>query len=318
MADLPRIVFFGTPDIAVASLNAIVKAGYPVRGAVTAPDMPAGRGLKIKASPVKDYAERRNIEVAQPPDLTSKEFIRLLQEWKPDIQVVVAFRLLPKEVWTLPAMGTFNLHASLLPQYRGAAPINRVLINGETETGVTTFFLQEKVDTGNIILQEKTPVHPDETAGELHDRLMHLGSEAVVRTLEMIASRDVRLISQDQLMGPGTLLKKAPKIHKEDCRIKWDQDVFSVHNQIRGLSPHPAGFSVFAGNDGQDYYLKIFRSKPEQEEHTYSPGTVITDGKTFFRIAARNGFTSLLHVQVSGRKAMAVGEFLHGFGRHFV
>ncbi len=318
MKQKPVVVFFGTPEFAVASLQAILDAGYPVKGVVTAPDKTAGRGLKMKASPVKVLAESQHIAILQPEELTSSAFLQALKQWSPEIQVVVAFRILPEAVFKLAPKGTFNLHASLLPRYRGAAPINHAIMNGEKETGVSTFFLQEKVDTGNILLQEKIPIYPDETAGELHDRLMVLGAGSVVKTLDMITSGNTQPIAQDQIAVAGDLQKKAPKIRKEDCLIRWDRDVATVYNQIRGLSPSPGAYAEFTAPDGLKLLLKIFRSEMIPQNNDLAPGSVRSDGKTFFHVAARNGFIGLQQVQVAGRNVLTIAEFLHGFGRHFL
>jgi methionyl-tRNA formyltransferase len=319
MTPLPRIVFFGTPEIAVVSLKAIREAGYPVSGVVTAPDRPAGRGLKMHMSPVKEEALRMNLPVLQPAAMKDPQFLRTLASLEPDIQVVVAFRLLPREVWTLAPKGTFNLHASLLPQYRGAAPINWAIINGEKETGVTTFFLEEAIDTGNIILSERTPIGPDETAGELHDRLKVMGAKLVVKTLEKITRQKDEPVPQSQLTDPSQVLHKAPKIFRDDCRIRWDDDAVTVHNRIRGLSPEPGAFTELQAGEGREgFYLKLFRSGPEECEHRLSPGTVVTDGKNYLKVAVKNGFVHLLLVQLPGRKVMPAVDFLKGSGRHFL
>jgi methionyl-tRNA formyltransferase len=319
MTPLPRIVFFGTPEMAVASLQATVRAGYPVAGVVTAPDRPAGRGLKLSASPVKEAAMRLGLPLLQPPDLNDPGFCRELAAWNPEIQVVVAFRLLPRCVWALPPLGTFNLHASLLPQYRGAAPINWVLINGEKETGLTTFFLEDSLDTGNVILSEKIPVLPDETAGELRNRMMEIGAALVLKTLHAICNREASRVSQESLVHPDIVLKKAPKLKKEDCMIRWEQDVEAIHNRIRGLSPDPGAFTILKGNNGEEWYIKIFRARPERSAGmAIPPGTLQTDGISFFKIAGQNGFIHLLEVRPAGRKAMEIQDFLRGFGRQFL
>ncbi|HTX88911.1 MAG TPA: methionyl-tRNA formyltransferase [Bacteroidales bacterium] len=318
MAKGLRIVFFGTPGIAVASLQAILESGFGVTGVVTIPDRPAGRGLKLTASPVKDFAVKNSLDLLQPEDLTDPGFLRKLRDWDPEVQVVVAFRILPREVWALPPRGTFNLHASLLPQYRGAAPIHRVLMNGEKETGVTTFFLQDRVDTGNLLLQERTPIGPDETAGELRDRLTTLGARLVVATLRQIEAGSLDPVLQESLIRPGIELKKAPKIAREDCLIRWDREVLALHDQVRGLSPDPAAYAVFRIKGERELFLKIFRARPEVAEHGLPPGTVTSDGKTFLKVAARNGYLCLLSVQPSGRKPMDIEEFLHGAGRQLL
>lgn len=316
MKDFPRIVFYGTPEIAVASLQELVNTGYRVAGVVTAPDRFAGRGLRIHYSPVKEYALNHDLHLLQPVSLKDPGFYDQLRSIEPDLQVVVAFRMMPKEIWSLPGLGTFNLHASLLPQYRGAAPINWAVINGERETGITTFFLDDKIDTGNIIFRETVAIHPGETAGELHDRLMVAGAQLVVRTVKAIESGDVPSIPQDEM--ETAVLKKAPKIHKEDCRINWDSDPVTVFNFIRGMSPHPGAFSELLAPDGTSFYIRIYHAQPEIIPHTLTPGAIISDGKTCLKIAVRNGFIVLTRIQVAGRKTMDTLDFLKGYGRHFV
>jgi methionyl-tRNA formyltransferase len=318
MKEHPRIVFYGTPEFAVPSLAQLVNAGYPVAAVVTAPDKPSGRGLKLTAPPVSKYASSVNIPVLQPVSLKDPEFLARLAEIHPDLQVVVAFRMMPKEVWSLPGMGTFNLHASLLPQYRGAAPINRVIMNGETETGVTTFFLEESMDTGNIIFQEQTGIGPEETAGDLHDRLMVLGSKLVLKTVAAIENGDIATVHQSRLIGPETRLNKAPKIFKEDCTINWNEPVEVIHNMIRGLSPFPAAHTELVAPDKTTRYLKVFRAHPDRTPHSAVPGTVETDGRSYLKVAAKDGFMFLSEVQLSGRKTMGIAEFLRGFGKVFI
>ena len=319
MKDHPRIVFYGTPEIAVASLQSLVDAGYVIAGVVTAPDRLAGRGLKVHFSPVKEFALSHEIPLFQPVNLKDPAFHGQLRSLEPDLQVVVAFRMLPKEVWSLPHLGTFNLHASLLPQYRGAAPINWVLINGETETGVTTFFIDEKIDTGNLIFREKITIHPDETAGELHDKLMIAGAGLVVKTIRAIESGNVPVVQQNEVQDPDSgSLKIAPKIHKEDCRINWDHEAVTVFNFIRGMSPHPGAFTELVASDRSSFYLKVFRAQQEIIPHSLRPGTIECDGKTYLKVAVRNGFIQLCEVQPAGRKAMNSLDFLKGYGIHFV
>jgi methionyl-tRNA formyltransferase len=319
MKTFPRIVFYGTPEFAVASLQSLVDAGYLIACVITAPDRLSGRGLKIHYSPVKEFAINHNLPFLQPVNLQDPDFYYQLRSIKPDLQVVVAFRILPKEIWSLPGLRTFNLHASLLPQYRGAAPINWALINGEQETGVTTFFLDEKIDNGNIIFSEMVTIPAEETAGQLHDRLMVAGSRLVLKTVKAIESGNVRSIPQREVKDPETLsLKRAPKIHKEDCRINWDNDALTVFNFIRGLSPHPGAFTELMAADGTSFYIKIFRAQQEIVSHTLSPGTISSDGKTYLKITVRNGFILLSEVQIAGRKAMDSLNFLKGYGRHFV
>ena len=302
----------GTPSFAVQSLISIIKSGYQVVGVVTAPDKPSGRGQKIIPSPVKECALENGIPVLQPEKLKDPEFIRELKELNPDLQVVVAFRMLPEVIWELPPSGTINLHASLLPQYRGAAPINWVIINGEKITGLTTFFIRHEIDTGNIILQEKLDISPEETAGELHDRLMMTGASLVVKTVGKISKGDVTTIDQRNLIEEGVELKKAPKIFTEDCRINWNEKVDHINNFIRGLSPYPGAWSEWQKPDGGILFLKIFTAKKETIRPVHSPGAIITDYKTQLEIAATDGYISILNLQQAGKKRMDVADFLRG------
>jgi methionyl-tRNA formyltransferase len=318
MGNKLRIVFYGTPEFAVQSLENTVNGGYDVAAVVTAPDKPAGRGLKLKSSPVKEFAVRQGIPVLQPSNLKDPVFLDQLKKIQPNLQVVVAFRMLPREVWSLPPHGTFNLHASLLPQYRGAAPINWAVINGEQRTGVTTFFLDEAIDTGKIIFTEETEIAMSETAGELHDRLKTMGAELVVKTLEAIESGSVQGISQGALTDPKNALRKAPKIKTEDCRFDWDNPVVTIYNRIRGLSPHPGAHAVLRTKSGEDLLLKIFRAESEPAETLMEPGEYVTDGKTFLKVAAKDGFVSLRELQLTGHRVMAIADFLNGFRRRII
>ena len=319
MKNHPRIVFYGTPEIAVASLQSLVDAGYIITGVVTAPDSLAGRGLKVHFSPVKEFALRHDLPLFQPASMKDPGFHDQLHLLKPDLQVVVAFRMLPKEVWSLPPLGTFNLHASLLPQYRGAAPINWVLINGEPETGITTFFIDEKIDTGNIIFSETIVIHPEETAGELHDKLMVAGARLVVKTVKAIESGIVPAHPQNEMHDPDSgPLKKAPKIRKEDGRINWENEALTVFNFIRGMCPYPGAFTELVTSDGTSFYLKVFRVQQEILAHSFKPGTIACDKKTYLKVAVRNGFIHLTEVQPAGRKAMNSLDFLKGYGMHFI
>ncbi len=317
MTDFPRIVFFGTPDFAVASLSMLAERGFNLVAVVTAPDKPAGRGLKEKTSPVKEFAINHDIPVLQPLNMKAPEFIGQLQQFRPDLQIVIAFRMMPRQVWEFPPLGTFNLHASLLPQYRGAAPINRAIMNGEHETGVTTFFLNDQIDTGRIILSEKTAIGADETAGELHDRLMYAGAELVVKTIERIVDGEIDETFQESMIVDTLKLMPAPKIYKENCLIDWNQDAQTIHNFIRGLSPYPGAYSELILPDGSKQQLKILRAFPEQIEHDGYPGEFFTDRKTFLKVSVRNGFVHLAELQLSGRKVMNTADFLRGFGRLF-
>ena len=319
MKNHPRIIFYGTPEIAVASLQRLVDSGYDITGVVTAPDRLAGRGLKMHFSPVKEFAIRHDLPLLQPANLKDPLFQDQLRLLEPELQVVVAFRMLPKEVWSLPALGTFNLHASLLPQYRGAAPINWVLINGETKTGVTTFFIDEKIDSGSIIFSETILIHPEETAGELHDRVMVAGAGLVVKTVSAIESRNVPVLPQHEIQDPEFgPLRMAPKIHKEDCRINWENEALNVFNFIRGMSPYPGAFTELRTSDGTSFTLKVFRAQTEILIHSVEPGTIVCDGKTYLKVAVRNGFIHLTEVQPAGRKAMNSLDFLKGYGKHFI
>ncbi|MBE9483696.1 MAG: methionyl-tRNA formyltransferase [Bacteroidetes bacterium] len=307
-----RIIFMGTPDFAVASLSALLEHGYDVCAVVTAPDRPAGRGQKVRASAVKEFAGNQGLPVLQPDKLKDVEFIKQLRDYKASLFVVVAFRMLPEEVWGMPPLGTFNLHASLLPQYRGAAPINRTIMNGETKGGVTTFFLRHEIDTGSIIFREETGIDIRETAGEYHDRLMNIGASLLIKTVEAISRGNVRTFSQDELLTKGEALKKAPKIHKEDCRINWSEDAEHIYNMIRGLSPYPGAFTEIKIPDGKELYLKVFRAEIRQCQCTLEPGEVMTDYKTYFNICCKNACISLLELQQAGKKRMAIKDFLVG------
>lgn len=298
-----KIVFMGTPDFAVASLNALVEAGFNVAAVVTAADKPAGRGQKLQESAVKQYAVSKGIPVLQPLKLKDPVFIDELKAIGADLQVVVAFRMLPEIVWNMPAKGTINLHASLLPQYRGAAPINHVIINGEEESGATTFFLKHEIDTGDVIFAESTSIKPDETAGELHDKLMNLGAGLLVRTVTAIAANDYTEQPQPQ----SSELKHAPKIFKDDCLIDWNQPAQKIYNLIRGLSPYPTAFTKL-----NDKTLKVFKAELEEKEPGIAPGGFLTDGKTFLKFAAKEGFIKLTDLQYEGKKRMQVDEFLRG------
>ncbi len=307
-----RIVFMGTPEFAVASLEALLRAGYPVVAVVTAPDKPAGRGKKLQAPAVKKFALAKGLKVLQPPKLKDPEFLETLRELQADVQVVVAFRMLPEVVWNMPPLGTINLHASLLPQYRGAAPIHHAVINGEKETGLTTFLLQHEIDTGNILLQRKLPIGPEETTGELHDRMMVVGGELLVETIERLSRGDIKPIDQSRLIGPDTVLKPAPKIFKEDCRIDWNNDPDTVHNFIRGLSPFPGAFSLLKPPKGEAFQVKIYKASRETGGEQLHPGTLLTDGKSFIKVAVAGGYMRLHELQFPGKKRLRTAELLRG------
>jgi len=306
------IVFMGTPDFAVATLEAIVNAGYTVKGVITSPDKPSGRGLKLHPSPVKEFALNHNLAVLQPLKLKDPEFLQTLHNLQADLQVVVAFRMLPVEVWCMPRLGTFNLHASLLPQYRGAAPINWAVINGEKKTGVTTFFLNHEIDTGSVIFTEESVIGEYETAGEVHDRLMVIGAQLVVKTIESIAEGNASSVEQ-HLLNFTEILKPAPKLFKNDCRIPWNNEVKKLHNLIRGLSPYPTAWSEIVTGKGENMTVKIYAGTPVIKQHPQDTGVIETDGKSFLWVAVNDGFISIDSIQLQGKKQMAIAEFLRGF-----
>ncbi|HMV13789.1 MAG: methionyl-tRNA formyltransferase [Chitinophagales bacterium] len=310
-----RIVFMGTPDFAVPSLAALLDNKYQVVGVITAPDKPAGRGQQIQQSAVKKYALENELNILQPEKLKSPDFINELQNLNANLFIVVAFRMLPEIIWQMPTFGTFNLHASLLPQYRGAAPINWAVINGENETGVTTFFLQHEIDTGNIIFQEKIKIEATDNAGNVHDKLMHVGSSLVLKTVKAIEEDTV--IQQTQSSIESGFLRHAPKIYKETCLIDWNKSVTEIHNLIRGLSPFPTAFTYIDGK-----VLKIFEARQFNNEITETIDveskndlqiSIITNNKTYLAIKCSDGFLELLTVQLEGKKRMSIEEFLRGY-----
>lgn len=298
-----KIVFMGTPDFAVASLNALAEAGFDIVGVVTAADKPAGRGQKLQESAVKKYAVEKGLNVLQPLKLKDPDFIAELKALNADLHVVVAFRMLPEVVWNMPAKGTINLHGSLLPQYRGAAPINHAIINGEKESGVTTFFLKHEIDTGDVIFSETVPIAEDDTAGDLHDHLMDAGAGLLVKTVKAIEANDYK--EQPQIFSAE--LKHAPKIFKEFCKVDWNNSVKTIYNLIRGLSPYPTAFAEL-----NEKTIKIFKAGFQETIPSVSPGMFITDGKHYLKFAAQDGYISLLDVQYEGKKRMMVDEFLRG------
>ena len=298
-----RIVFMGTPDFAVESLKALLQAGYNVVGVVTAPDKRAGRGQKLSESAVKQYAQEQGLPILQPIKLKDPEFIAQLSALKPDLQVVVAFRMLPETVWNLPPQGTVNVHGSLLPKYRGAAPINWAILNGEKETGVSTFKLKHEIDTGDILLQEKMPIGPNETAGELHDRMKVEGAQLLVKTLQELANGTLK--ASPQQLNSDT--KHAPKLFKGDYEIDWNKAAEQIHNQIRGLSPYPTAFTVLG-----DKTLKIFSAEIEPGKPEIPAGTFSSDHKSYLKFAATDGYLSLKEMQLEGKKKMGIEEFLRG------
>ncbi len=306
-----RIVFMGTPAFAVPILDILVKHNYNIVGVITAPDKPSGRGLKMQQSAVKEYALAHHLHVMQPEKLKHPDFIEELKALQADLQIVVAFRMLPEIVWNMPPKGTFNLHASLLPQYRGAAPINFAVINGEKETGVTTFFLTHEIDTGHVIMQEKCDIGSNETAGELHDRLMELGAKTVLKTMQLIETGEVKPIPQHSMVHGE--LKTAHKIFKDDCLIDWGGNALSIHNFIRGLSPFPTAFSNLILETGEKILFKIYSATYEVKPHQMTPGAIETDGKNYLKVACKDGYINLIQLQMAGKKAMTAVEFLRGF-----
>ena len=301
-----RIIFMGTPDFAVNSLKALVESDYSVVGVITAPDRPAGRGRKLNESAVKKYAKDKGLNILQPTNLKDPEFLNTLKNLEADVQVVVAFRMLPKQVWAMPKLGTFNLHASLLPEYRGAAPINWAIINGEHKTGVTTFFINEEIDTGSIILQKETEISQDMSAGELHDILMHLGSVAVIETLEQIKKDSIKASPQNK-----GVYKAAPKLTKENCRINWTKSKMEIYNHIRGLSPYPGAWSILE-NDQNSIELKIYKTKMLNEVHNLDLGAIVASKKNL-KVAVENGFIEILDVKLAGKKRMDTKSLLNGY-----
>lgn len=301
-----RIVFMGTPEFAVPSLKILHENGHNIVGVITAPDKPKGRGKKLLGTPVKEYAESVGLNILQPTNLKSPDFVEQLRSLNADLQIVVAFRMLPEVVWSMPPLGTFNLHGSLLPQYRGAAPINWAIINGETETGVTTFFLKHEIDTGNIILQEKEPIGLDDTVGDVYTRLMNKGADLVLKTVETIAKGEMQLLPQDDSLE----LKKAPKIHKDTCKIDWDCASSTVRNFIRGLSPYPAAWTILG-----DKKFKVYKGRAAQSNRDggTKPGDYITDNKTYLSVKTKDGWFDLLELQMEGKKRMSIEDLLRGF-----
>lgn len=303
-----RIVFMGTPEFAVASLDALVQGGCKIVGVITAPDKPAGRGMQLQQSAVKQYAIEHHLPVLQPVKLKDPDFISQLQALKADLQVVVAFRMLPEIVWNMPPLGTINVHGSLLPQYRGAAPINWAIINGEEETGVTTFKLRHEIDTGNILMHAKIDIGKQETAGELHDRMKILGAGLLLETIRQLAAGQLEEITQSMLEVDPLLVRHAPKIFTETCQVNWDDSVDAIYNQVRGLSPYPAAFSYLDGKT-----LKIFAAAKEHTQPAEPPGTYVTDHRSFLKFAAADGYMHVKELQLQGKKRMAVADFLRGY-----
>ncbi|MCC6384462.1 MAG: methionyl-tRNA formyltransferase [Bacteroidia bacterium] len=306
-----KIIFAGTAEFAVPSLEAIIQNGFEVAGVLTTPDKPAGRGLKLTVSPVKSAAQKHNLRIWQPANLKDANFLNEIYQLKPDLMVVIAFRMMPKALWSIPELGTINLHASLLPQYRGAAPINRAIMNGEKQTGLTTFFINDVIDTGEIILNEKISIGELETAGELHDRMMIAGADLIIRTIKAIESGKIETIRQDTFAGQKDMLQTAPKIFKPDCRIDWNRSADEILNQIRGLSPYPAAYFEIKYPNGKALTLKIY-SASKVSESASETGLLKSDGKTFFRISCKDGWIELNEIQPAGKNQMNVKAWLNG------
>lgn len=316
-----RIVYMGTPDFAVPTLDALVQGGYNVVGVITMPDKPAGRGHKVQYSPVKEYALEHSLPLLQPEKLKDEEFLSQLREWNADLQIVVAFRMLPEVVWGMPRMGTFNLHAALLPQYRGAAPINWAVINGETVTGATTFFLSHEIDTGRIILKQELPIGPEENVGSVHDRLMEMGKGLVTKTVDLLIEaegkvEDIPTIDQETLFNDISELKPAPKIFKETCLLDWNDTARNIFNKVRGLSPYPAAWTELTASNGEAISpVKIYKVKVVKEgiDNNENIGKVETDNKSYIHIGCKDGTISLEELQLPGKKRMEVKALLNGW-----
>ena len=310
-----RIVYMGTPDFAVESLRQLVEGGYNVVGVITMPDKPMGRhGSVLQPSPVKQYAVEKGLRVLQPVNLKDEAFVEELRSLKADLQIVVAFRMLPEVVWNMPPMGTFNLHASLLPQYRGAAPINWAIINGDKETGITTFFLKHEIDTGEVIQQVRVPIADEDDVEVIHDKLMMLGGRLVTETVDAILAGEVKPIPQEEMINLSEEeLRPAPKIFKDTCRIDWTKSVKGVYDFVRGLSPYPAAWTELVNAEGSSLVLKIFQTEKNFFSHEEKIGTVSTDGKTYLRVALADGYLNILSLQLAGKKRMPVADFLRGF-----
>lgn len=298
----------GTPAFAVASLDILVQNGYDIVGVITVPDKPAGRGQQLQQSAVKEYALSKGLNILQPEKLKDEVFLEKLRALKADLQIVVAFRMLPEVVWNMPPLGTYNLHGSLLPKYRGAAPINWAIINGETETGVTSFKLKHDIDTGNMLFQEKLVIGPSATAGELHDRLMLLGAQVILKTVQALEAGSYQLIPQDDAQSIH-----APKLFKETCRIRWTDPAGAIFNLVRGLSPYPAAYTTFMTKNNDESMVKIYRCTADDSAHAFAPGTVLSDNKQHLKVACGKGFIHITELQAAGKKRMAIEEFLKGF-----
>jgi len=304
-----RIIFMGTPEFAVPSLDRLVDAGYNIVAVITAPDKPSGRGMQMNESAIKKYALSKGLKIIQPEKFKNPDFLKELKDLNADLQVVVAFRMLPEVVWNMPPLGTINLHGSLLPQYRGAAPINWAIINGEKETGVTTFKLQHEIDTGDILLQQKISIGDEENAGQLHDRMMVIGADLLLQTVNELVSNNLKEAAQthDSSEAP-VILHQAPKIFTEDCEINWQKNVDEIYNLVRGLSPYPTAFTFLRKKK-----LKIFSTKKEYSNTIENSGELVTDNKTFLKFAYNNGYISITELQLEGKKKMAIEDFLRGW-----
>ncbi len=308
-----RIVFMGTPDFAVASLKALVDGGYNVVGVITAPDKPAGRGKKINESAVKKYAVENGLNILQPEKLKNPDFLNKLKSLQADLQVVVAFRMLPEVVWNMPPLGTFNLHGSLLPQYRGAAPLNWAVINGEKKTGVTTFLLDHKIDTGKIIFKHEIEIAENDTVGDIHDHLMDIGAALVVKTVDALATGNYKAVAQSEILDEAEI-KHAPKIFKDDCKVDWGKDSETIRNLIRGLSPYPTAWTKLVHTiSDKEIPVKLFFAKRVEVAGEAEPGTIKTDGKTFVNVACGTGWLQITDLQLAGKKRMKTEDFLRGF-----
>ncbi len=303
----------GTPEFAVQSLDILLRNNYTIVAVITVPDKPAGRGQQIQQSAVKKYAVEKGLTILQPDKLKNEDFIQQLKKLKADLQIVVAFRMLPEVIWNMPPLGTINLHGSLLPQYRGAAPINWAIINGEKETGVSTFFLQHEIDTGKIIFQEKMPINDNETAGDIHDRLMLIGAKLILKTVQAVENGGYPQIDQATLIAPDIEIKNAPKIFKDDCKIDWNKSIDEIHNFICGLSPYPTAFTELLSPDGNNITLKIFNCKKEYAENDMEYSTLNSDSKSYLKLTVKGGYIHITDLQLAGKKRMLIHDFLRGF-----
>lgn len=308
-----NIVFLGTPAFAVPSLDILRVSGYPIKAVVTAPDKPAGRGLKQRISEVKQYAETHSLQILQPESLKDINFTNTLTRLSPDLIVVVAFRMLPESIWRIPVYGTINLHASLLPQYRGAAPINHAIINGEQLTGVTTFLIDKQIDTGNILLQESIEIRSDETAGQLHDRLMYAGAKLVLNTVDQLRQGTIKPVPQSKLHNPEEMLYRAPKITPDFCSINWNDPAIHIVNLIRGLSPYPGAHATLCSPAGSHYSMKIFQARISDQSQNEHPGSIVVGSQNQLLVASPDGNVELLEIQIAGKSRMKARDFLNGF-----